>query len=150
MMNLPKLSRSILRNENKPEYEGRQLWQPKWKCFCCHDSGIVNPHLAALIVPGYNPDQDKIPLCQNSGCNAGDHFLNNEEVERSLDMRFTQTICKQLDALHREDWKETTKQQFEQVVNIQEIARSRSLRKRDRTPEENQLARQKHQEVSTR
>jgi hypothetical protein len=150
MINLPKLPRSILRDENKPEYAGRPLWQPRWKCFCCHDSGIVNPHLAALVVSGYDPDQDKIPLCQNPHCNAGDRFLHSQELEASLDMRFTSTICQQLDAFHREDWRQCTQQQFERVINIQEIARSCSMRKGDRTSSETMLADQKHQEVLAR
>ncbi len=126
-MKLPKLSREIIRQEDQPGYSP-ELWQPSWNCFCCHDTGTVNPHLAKQVIEGYKLDKDKIPRCQNPCCNAGENLdsLDSDMV----DYRFTSAICQQLDAIHREDWRQTTRIQSDLIKEkIADLAQQKSLKK---------------------
>ena len=60
----------------------------------------------------------------------------------NYDQRFTAGICSQLDALAREDWRNTVKAQQKRLVNLNCV---KSLRQRPRTPDEEVLAYHKHQ-----
>jgi hypothetical protein len=143
-MKLPKLTREIIRREDQPDYEP-EIWQPSWHCFCCHDTGTVNQHLAKLVVENYKLETDKIPRCQNPGCHAGE-TLDSLESDM-VDYRFTSAICQKLDIIHREDWRQTTQIKAALITQkISEVAKSKSLRQRDRSPEEEQVASRRHQE----
>jgi len=144
-MKLPKLPRQFVRREDKPGYQP-EIWQPSWRCFCCHDTGTVNQHLAKLVIEEYNPNKDKIPRCQNPGCKAGENldFLSSQVV----DYRFTAAICQHLDSIHREDWRQSTQTKAALIQEkIAQLAQQKSLRKRDRTPTEEMEAQQKHAAV---
>ena len=144
-MKLPKLSREIIREEDKPGYSP-VIWQPSWNCFCCHDTGTVNPHLARLIVEGYQLEKDKIPRCQNPCCNAGENLdsLDSDMV----DYRFTSAICQHLDAIHREDWQQTTQNKADIFQGkVAKLSQQKSLRKNERTSTEEMIAQQKHAAV---
>lgn len=101
---MKKLPREIIRREDQPDYKP-EIWQPSWQCFCCHDTGEVNQHLARLVIDGYEQGKDKIPRCQNTGCNAGDCL---DSLVGMIDYRFNAAICQELDVIHREDWRKTT------------------------------------------
>jgi hypothetical protein len=45
---MKKFPREPMRPDKEPGAEV-EIWQPRWNCFCCHDSGIVHHHLAALV-----------------------------------------------------------------------------------------------------
>lgn len=143
---MKKLPREFIRKQDNPDYTP-EIWQPSWRCFCCRDTGEVNPHLARLVIDGYKQGKDKIPRCQNPGCTAGGH-LDFPTLKGMIDYRFTPAMCQELDAVHREDWRHTT--QIKAVAIAQKVAllaTSKSLRKRTRTPDEEMNARQKHAAV---
>ena len=143
-MKLPKLPREIIRYEDEPDYEP-EIWQPRWHCFCCHDTGEVNPHLAKLVIEDYELGKDKIPRCQNLGCRAGEHL---DSLQGMIDYRFSSAICQELDAIHREEWRQTTQTKAALVsASISALAQQKSLRKRDRTSTEEMEASQKHAAV---
>jgi ABC-type proline/glycine betaine transport system substrate-binding protein len=60
---MKKLPRFPMRPEKESEAEV-EIWQPNWKCFCCHDSGIVVSHLAAMVIEEFDFKRDKPPRCQ--------------------------------------------------------------------------------------
>jgi len=142
-MNFPELPRQIVRREDEPDYQ-KELWQPTWKCFCCHDTGTVQPHLVAMVINGYSWFTDKIPVCQNPSCCAPSP---GEAIEPILDYRLTAVICQQLDAIERQDWRETIK---ERQINIKTIAQKMSLRQRDRSAFEQEEALHNHQKEAAR
>lgn len=146
---MKKLPRQIIRNEDKPEYS-KQIWQPSWKCHCCRDTGIVSNHLAVKVIEGFNHRTDQVPYCQNPDCKAGEHLLANEAIENTLDMRLNAAICQELDLIERQDWQQTLHQQFQNqrrvIAMVEQLAGEKSLRQRDRSPEEEQVASRRHQE----
>ncbi len=142
-MNLPQLPRQIARREDEPDFQN-ELWQPTWKCFCSHDYGFVQPHLAALVIPGYSSLVDKIPVCQNPSCTAPSP---GEAIEPMVDYRLTAAICQQLDAIERQDWREVVR---ERQINITAITQKMSLRKRDRTQFEQEEVDRNHQKEASR
>ena len=58
---LPQLERLPMRLES--EVKDKEIWQPRWKCFCCEDSGLVKPNLVKLVIPSYDYAKDKLPRC---------------------------------------------------------------------------------------
>jgi len=48
-MDFKKLKPIAMRPECEPDYD-RQLWQPSWDCFCCHDTGFVIDKLAGYVI----------------------------------------------------------------------------------------------------
>ncbi|MDJ0713892.1 MAG: hypothetical protein QNJ54_06700 [Prochloraceae cyanobacterium] len=144
MSNLPRLPRLVMNIAKQSEE--KEIWQPKWNCFCCHDYGYVQPNLVRLIIPNYDSDKDKMPLCQR--CDAGERW-SSPEIESSLDMRFDSEICTRLDEIERQNWKETTQQKQRQLMQKAFVATeqvTKSLRTRSRTPEERNCARRRHED----
>jgi hypothetical protein len=148
-MNFKKLPREPMRPESEPDYE-KELWQPNWRCYCCQDTGIIRPRLATLVIEGYDPSKDKIPVCQNQGCSE----VLGESINHCLDTRLKEDICQQLDQYERENWRKTLiywqKQRQlikEQQAKTIELSQKMSLRKQQRTPEEHQSAQRRHEEV---
>lgn len=140
-MNLPNLPRFPMRPEQ--EEPDQEIWQPSWKCYCCHDTGKVAPTLAVLVIQGYDDKRDRIPVCQMPGCRAGDQFMG-QEFKGSVDMRLTTTVCQQLDAISREDWRNTLKAHQKRFFDLNCVT---SLRERSRSSTEEMMAYQKHQAV---
>lgn len=128
---LPKFERSPV--DPRKEEEDKEIWQPSWKCFCCHDTGKIYPTLVRLVIADYDYDKDKIPICQN--CNAGSNWMH---LQSMIDTRIDFKICRHLDKFERENWKRTTQQQFEIVKKridlvTNEIAQAHSLTSANRT-----------------
>ena len=144
---LPQL-KALPVHPNKIESEEKELFYPSWSCFCCRDTGIVDPHLARLVLPDFDWDRDKLPLCTNCNIQNEKTFLLDYGI---LDTRLHKEICAELDKISREDWAKTAKLQqqaaykrkFEQAAIS--IATYKSLRKRDRTEYEELAKQQKHQ-----
>ncbi len=44
--------------------------RPDWNCFCCQDTGQIQAHLVRRIIPDYDHNRDRIPICQE--CNKFD------------------------------------------------------------------------------
>jgi hypothetical protein len=149
MMKFKKFPRQPMRRESEPDYE-KEIWQPSWRCFCCHDTGMVTPQLAALVIDGYDSSKDKIPICQNQGCLG----ILGESITYCLDTRLTEDICQQLDEYERENWRKTliNRQKQRQLIREQQakiidLAQKMSLRKQQCTSEEYQSAQSRHEEV---
>ncbi|MBD2682891.1 MULTISPECIES: hypothetical protein [Nostoc] len=140
--NLPQFERLPI--NPKKEEEDKEIWQPNWNCFCCQDTGQIQAHLVRLIISDYDPNRDRIPVCQ--GCNKFDrHNLMDYGV---LDTRFDLFLCKKLDRIAREDWKQVTQKQFEIVKQrINQISKSHSLSSSDRTDNDNREVKQRKAEV---
>ena len=142
---LPHLPREPIRS---PDLVDRELWQPGWRCYCCHDSGIVNTRLVQMVIPDYDPSTDKLPLCHAFECDRSVWACTaSRDVSWALDWRFTQDLCNELDRVEREIWQQTVKEKFDAFAQTQKLAQGMNMRKRDRTPEEQAFAQQKHQDV---
>lgn len=143
---IKKLPRTPMRQELEPGTE-IELWQPDWKCFCCHDSGMIVPHLAALIIDGYDSNRDKFPLCVNPSCKAASKY-DSEFWDASVDRRIEPAVCQQLDLLERESWKRTVQAQSRRIQEATKaLAMKKSLRVRDRTADEDQATHDLHRLV---
>lgn len=144
MNNLPQLPPLPICSPQETGPEGSEIFYPKWECFCCRDSGIVDPHLARLVVPEYNHTRDRLPLCQMPGCSA---FKNWDSLTiENLDTRFTPSICQQLDQINREDWRQTRTELFELArKRIKDAADAKNIRQCDRNSTEESIAEQRHQ-----
>jgi hypothetical protein len=145
MNELPKFERLPINPRN--EEEDKEIWQPNWKCFCCHDTGRIYPTLVRLIIADYDYDKDKIPVCQN--CNAGSNLMH---LQSMIDTRIDFKVCRHLDKFERDNWKRTTQQQFEIVKKrvdlvTNEIAQSHSLTKNNRTPNDDREVAQRKAEI---
>ncbi len=144
-MNLPQLPREPIRPELEGNEADRELWQPKWRCFCCSDNGLISPHLVLLVISDYNHHRDKSVICQNPRCHQGEDYRGDS----NYDGRFTAGICAELDKLARKDWQSTVENKFQRICDrINETAKSKSLRKRDRTAIEELEALGRHWEAS--
>jgi hypothetical protein len=122
-MNLPQLPRLPISFQN--EQENKEIWQPSWKCFCCHDTGTVQPHLAEKVIPDYDHNRDRLPICQSSpACTQKSRWILLPK--ENLDMRFTQTICQQLDMHERTAWRLTVERK---AINIKSLANKMTMPK---------------------
>lgn len=78
------------------------MFYPSWRCFCCRDSGIVDPHLALLVMPDYNLSRDRWTLCQTPGCNDS-RIWENLPLD-NFDTYLLPAISQKLDRINREHW----------------------------------------------
>jgi hypothetical protein len=146
MNEIKKIPRAPMRPEKEPGVE-IELWQPDWKCFCCHDSGMIVPHLAALIIDGYDSNRDKFPLCVNPGCKAASKY-DSEFWDASVDRRIEPANCQQLDLLERESWERTVQAQSKRIQETTSaLSKEKSLRVPCRTANEDQATLDKHRLV---
>lgn len=144
---LPQLPRIPQRPEKEPDVEV-EIWQPEWSCFCCHDSGIIVPHLVRKIIPDYNENKDKFPRCQKPGCRSGSQY-DSEALRCSTDTRIDPLFCKKLDSLERSSWRDTLFVHGQRAkLATQDLAREKSLRKCDRSAEEDRAIQQRHRLVT--
>ncbi len=139
-MSLPKLPRQLVRPEKEASADN-EIWFPDWTCFCCHDTGLVRPKLVELIIPGYDYEKDLHPACYR--CSVGSNYTQCQDY----DQRFNRDICRELDRIERENWTATVKEKQQRILEMKKLAQAKSLRSRNRTPEEERLARQRHEEV---
>ncbi|MGB6296550.1 MAG: hypothetical protein WBF90_10230 [Rivularia sp. (in: cyanobacteria)] len=119
-MKLPEFFPEPNRHEDKSGFE-KEIWQPRWRCFCCEDKGIVNPHLASKVIRGYDFDRDRYPICQAPGCSAGENWMH---LEGNIDMRLTAPICQELDRIYREDWRQVTERKF---INMKALSQKLTM-----------------------
>ncbi|MHC5747779.1 MAG: hypothetical protein ACYTXT_39175 [Nostoc sp.] len=146
MTELPKFERLPI--NDKTERDDKEIWQPRWHCFCCQDTGQIQAHLVRLIISDYDPHRDRIPVCQ--GCNKfNKHNLRDYGV---LDTRFDLFLCKKLDAISRSEWKNVTEKQFEKYkkqlyIATNQISKSHSLASSDRTSNDDREVAQRKSEV---
>lgn len=117
-MELPQLPPEPVRVEDQEGYQ-KEIWRPSWRCFCCKDTGWIDPGLVLLVIPKYNSNRDRNPICQSPGCNEGANWLH---LKGNIDMRFTASICQELDRINREDWRQVTQQKFEKFKNQVDVA----------------------------
>ena len=74
MNNLPRLDSLPTHPDKEKTLSEKELFYPSWKCFCCHDTGIINPHLTRLVAPKFDWNRDKLPLCTR--CNKHNEKFN--------------------------------------------------------------------------
>lgn len=133
----------------------KEVWQPTWDCFCCQDTGKIVPHLVYKIIPDFDYNSDRLPICQN--CNKGHDWLHLKEFG-VVDLRISVVTCKKLHEFARHDWRQTIERQIQARLKIDEavtkISSSQNLRQRDgvaarpvglRTPEESAIAHERHE-----
>ncbi|AFZ28359.1 hypothetical protein Cylst_6588 (plasmid) [Cylindrospermum stagnale PCC 7417] len=137
---LPQFEPVPLRPEEENQEE--EIFYPRWRCFCCQDSGLVSRDLVQLIMPKYNPDRDKWVLCQGANCDASKRW-ENVPIE-NFDIRFIPSICQKLDLINRENWRNTVKQQ----INIRQLAKKLKMPgSGNRTENDNREVQQQKQEI---
>lgn len=146
MNELPKFDRLPINPKNEL-VEDKEIWQPSWRCYCCRDTGRIYPTLVRLIIPDYDYDKDKVPICQN--CNAGSTWMH---LQAMIDTRIDLKICHYLDKFERENWKHSTQQQFEIAKKrvglvTDEIAQAHSLTSANRTAEDDREVQQRKAEI---
>lgn len=140
-MKFPELPREPIRREDEPGSE-KEIWQPSWRCFCCEDTGIVRSRLAALVIRGFNPNRDRLPICQAPGCNASAKWLY---LEGNIDLRLTAAICQEFDRISRAEWRQTTEQKF---INLKALSQKLAMPgSHERTDHENREIQLKKAEI---
>ncbi|GAC1457959.1 MAG: hypothetical protein NVSMB70_02120 [Chamaesiphon sp.] len=154
-MKLPRLERKII---VRAEIE-KAAWRPDWKCYCCRDTGYVKR--VDFVIPDYKHSHDPAVICQKKGCHAAD-WVSNSSVQDSFDLRFTSEICQQIHDIEIQCWRETLaahhekrkaglnpEQEVQAAVRdaVIDISRDKSLRKRDRPPEEELQQQRRHEEI---
>lgn len=107
-MSLPQFSREPTRPRLDEEI-AKELWQPDWRCFCCHDTGLVARSLVLMVISDYDHMNDKPVACQHPRCEKGWEYRGTE----SCDQRFEMGVCVQLDKFERENWRRTIREQFD-------------------------------------
>ena len=96
----------------KPEPIDKAFRMPTWDCYCCQDKGYVSPHLMRLVCPDYDSETHPPVQCQ---CHTSKPFPGIKAL--------TPGQCKELDAIAREQWRDTAKawqerqQKFTQELN---------------------------------
>lgn len=144
-MTLPQLPREPIRPNLLSEID-KEIWQPNWGCYCCHDTGLVREILVLLVIPDYDKHKDRLVACQRSGCEASFNF----RLDSHYDQRFNPSICAELDKISRDDWKQTVLAQHELAKNraaIKDSAAATNWRSRDRTLEEDIEAQRRSKEI---
>jgi hypothetical protein len=62
-----------------------------------------------------------------------------------IDYRFDAVTCQELDSIERENWRHAVESKRQQILEkVAQLSQKKSLRKRDRSPEEDMSAQQKH------
>ena len=120
----------------------KEIFHPHWNCFCCQDSGFIQPHLVKKIIPDYNYNQDKNVACQNPSCKSFHEKWGNINLE-NFDTRFLPAICQKLDLLNRETWRNTVQVQ----IDTRCLSQKMSIRKVDRTESENKEVQERKREI---
>lgn len=148
---LPRLQPLILRPETEPGYE-RVAWRPTWKCFCCHDTGMVQYSLLKQVMPDYNDRRHKPVKCNATLCES--ELGITLQMSNTLDLRFDSFICDRLDKIERQSWREWEKERHELRLKasawLENNELTNNMRQAERSPTEHLFAQQKHQIESDR
>ena len=147
MNNYPKLEPIQLRDEVQPGYEAI-AWKPTWKCFCCHDTGLVQHLLVKKVIKSYVSGRHKPIECNATNCNIrlGDTLYETE----TLDRRFSADLCDRLDSDERQMWAEWSKEQHQkrkQRLGLIDSNVTHNLRLRSRTNYEQLEVERRHQNI---
>lgn len=147
-MSLPQLPPEPIRPECEDPNTDKEIWQPRWRCFCCHDTGTISPSLVQLVVPGYDFTKHKTVACQHPRCEPGRRF----QGDLNYDQRFTAGICNSLDQINRDDWRKVVKTKFElaqrmKAENEALVDKLAMPGSRERSANDNREIQQRKQEV---
>ena len=148
---LPRLHPLVLRPETELGYE-RVAWRPTWKCFCCHDTGLVQYSLLKQVMPDYDACRHKPVKCNASLC---EYELGiTLQMSNTLDLRFDSSICDRLDKIERQSWQEWEREKHElrnkAIKRLEAVELTNNLRQVQRSATENLSAQQKHREIGSR
>ena len=150
MDNRTQLQPLELRPEAQPGYQ-KLAWQPTWKCFCCHDTGMVVERLIRQIIPRYAHGRHKPVECNATNCNI--QLAQLLYTTHTLDRRFTDIICDRLDLEERNMWSQWNRQRHEQKQQRLELVESpnltKNLRARARTNDEQLEVNRRHQRIKS-
>ena len=102
--------------------------QPYVKCHCCNDSGKIQPQLIQMVIPAYNPETDKQPICQRMQCGLGLKFITLIELG-IMDMRFSHDMCEELHQRGKADKENLIKPESTKVIDLQELVNKRAMKK---------------------
>lgn len=144
-MELPFFDRMPL--EPPQQQEDKEIFYPKWSCFCCHDYGVIYSTLVKRIIPGYKENEDKWPMCQNPGCNAFNKRFGANVSMNNFDTRFSSLICQKLDLIERQGWQETVETQRINRKLKEAYNKVKMSGYQDRTENQNQEIEQRKQEI---
>lgn len=143
---MKKFNRTPMRLEKEPGVE-TEIWQPDWDCFCCHDSGIIAPHLAAMIIEGYDFDKDKLPRCVAPGCQSGSQY-DSDALRHSVDYQVDALTCQQLSSMERNDWIRVAKTKQKRIIEVRHLADKLAMPgSRDRTDNDNREVQVRKQNI---
>lgn len=135
-----------LRDEALPGYEPA-AWKPNWKCFCCHDNGIIPERIVKIVMPNYVTGRHKPVKCNNCNIQLGEDLYKTN----TLDTRFPAWVCERLDNQEREMWREWSHQQHlkrqSKLNSVDSDSLTKNLRTRSRTNCEQETARRKHRRM---
>lgn len=98
--------------------------EPEIKCYCCNDTGKIQPYLVKMVIPEYNPDTDKQPICQKSECNLGLKYTTLIELGL-VDTRFNHNMCQEL----HEIGKNKILEKPSNVISIEDLIAKKSMKK---------------------
>lgn len=132
-----------LRDEAQSGYE-KAAWKPNWKCFCCHDNGIIPERIVKTVMPNFVSGRHKPVKCNNCNIQLGRDFYETN----TLDLRFTAQICNRLDQDERQMWREWAMQQHEKrKYNLDLSNVTNNLRARKRLNSEQFEVQQRHNKI---
>lgn len=137
-------------NPIRPEKErgvDQEVFYPDWQCFCCHDSGLVDPRLTKLVIKKYDYWRDKRAVCQR--CDKGTPY---DDDYRNYEMRFSKQICNELDTIERQEWADFAKTQQEQIKRVDLTLLTKNMTmpgSRDRADNEEREVRLRKEEVDS-
>ncbi len=144
MNKYPNLEPIQLRDEAQPGYEAI-AWKPTWKCFCCHDTGLVQELLIKKVIPRYVSGRHKPVECNATNCDIqlGRDLYKTE----TLDRRFSAELCDRLDSDERQMWQEWSNEQHQKRLRLIDSNITRNLRLRSRTNYEQLEVERRHQNI---
>ena len=148
MKELPRLQPLFLRPETEPGYE-KVAWRPTWKCFCCHDTGLVQYSLLRQIMPDYDDRRHKPVKCNASHC---DRELGEALYwTQTLDLRLDSSVCDEIDSIGRQYWRDWEKEQHQSRKKALKRANSDNLtgnlRSVKRSADESLEVERRHQQI---
>lgn len=94
----------------------RQI-NPTWRCFCCHDTGIV-VNVRALPGGEHYKNTDPSVVCKRRDCDAfrkkyvNDNGLCNVLDDLAVSTCATYDECEMLHQMEKDDWIVTIKNQY--------------------------------------
>ena len=132
-----------LRDEAQPGYE-KAAWKPNWKCFCCHDNGIIPERIVKTVIPNYVTGRHKPVKCNNCNIRLADTLYDTN----TLDLRFPQALCVRFAHQEKIMWQQWCIERHE-YRKLKIASATKNLRTRERTTSEQLDAERRHQDMTT-